>query len=234
MRRRVAAIVVAVATVGAAALLPLVDAAASVAPAGCPKAPPRPATSTEYRTDGYRWNPSETIYYRVDTARLRSSQIKARVADAKRAMRASSTYSGLAVRYLGTESKLKSPSTHDRLVQFEYAELPKVKGVREGVSVNLFFYHGTKQMYSATIDTQITTATGYGPFDPGHPTRSAEGHLLLFGVGLTMGLAEGSIKWPVVMNPTTSTHSYYTRYQAGDRFGLWKVGASAGCGGFKY
>jgi hypothetical protein len=198
--------------------------------ASCPAAPKRPAKSKGYKLNGYRWNPSETIKYVVDTARLPSSQVKARVSDARRAMREMAADTGLVVSYRGTETKLLDAMTHPRLVQFEYANISG--GI--GVKPNLYNYFGTKQMYSAVIKVQSTTVTGYGSYNRKHPERSAEGHLLLFGVGETAGLAPVKDTYREVMNGVAREHFYYNSFQRGDKYGLWLVGSSKGCGGFQH
>jgi hypothetical protein len=242
--RRITLAIAGTAVLGVAALAPVATAAparhqavtASKSPAvasiaaSCPAAPKRPAKSTAYTLSGYRWNPSETITYVVDTARVPNSQVKARVSDARRAMRAAAKDTGLVVSYRGTETKLVNAMTHPRLVQFEYANISG--GV--GVKPSLYNYFGTKQMYSAVIKVQSTTVTGYGAYNRTHPERSAEGHLLLFGVGETFGLFPVKDTYREVMNKLAREHFYYSSYQAGDTYGLWLVGSSKGCGGFQH
>jgi hypothetical protein len=203
---------------------------ARAATAACPAPPSRPATSTAYKLSGYRWDPAETIDYVLDTARVPAAQQKARIADIRTAMREAAKYSGLTVKYKGTEAKLVSPTTHRQLVQFEYSYLRN----DVGVNTNIYNYSGTDQLLGGTVDVRSSTTTGYGPFDVKHPLASPEGHLLLFGVGETVGLNPVKTTYRQVMNPESSKSYYYDAYQAGDRFGLWKVGASAGCTGFKY
>ena len=202
----------------------------SVVAASCPRAPKAPRRNTNYAVNGLRWDPKDTIKYEVDTARLRQSQVKARVSDARRAMREAAKYSGLIVSYRGTESKLKNATKEPFLVQFEYSNL---SGGR-GVAVSPYVFVGTHQMFGAVVDIQSTTSTGYGRYDTRHPEHSAEGHLLLFGVGGTFGLKAVKTSDRQVMNPHSSKRFYYESYQGGDKYGLYKVGASRGCGGFRH
>jgi hypothetical protein len=197
--------------------------------ATCPTPPKAPPVNDAYKVSGYRWNPEHTINYAVDTDRLKSSQIQARVADIRRAMRAAAAYSGLTVHYVGTETTSVNVATHPQLVQFIYRQQ------KNAVFENLYTYSEDEaEMEGATVDLLPSVGIGYGGFDSKHPVASPEGHFLLFGVGIVSGLDGTKTTYRQVMNPTYSAKYFYTTYQGGDKRGLWKVGSAAGCGGFKY
>jgi hypothetical protein len=216
---------------GAAAQTGPADASALTPPAArCPAGPGEPSKSTAYVLNGYRWDPAETVTWTFDTARVAKPQQKGRLADIKTAVAAVAKCSGLTFSYKGTETKLADPSTHRRLIQFEVSHL----GHDGGVATDLYIFHDTDQMLGAVVDIQSSTTVGYGGFDRAHPLASPEGHLLLFGIGDAVGLGPVKTTEHEVMNPESSARFYATTYRAGDNYGLWKVGAAGGCGGFKH
>jgi hypothetical protein len=197
--------------------------------ATCPTAPKAPPANDTYKVSGYRWNPEHTIDYVVDTNRLKASQIAARVADIRRAMRAAAVYTGLTVHYAGTEKTSVPVATHPQLVQFIYRQQ------KNAVFENLYTYsEDESEMEGATVDLLPSVGIGYGGYDSTRPVASPEGHFLLFGVGIVSGLNGVKTNDRQVMNPTYSAKYFYTAYQGGDKRGLWKVGVAGGCGGFKY
>jgi hypothetical protein len=195
------------------------------AAASCPKAPKAPPADKYYKLLGVRWNPSHTIRYSVDTDHLARSQVRTRVADVEKAMRAASALSGLPVAYAGTESKAKSPAFET--VQFEYT----TSGSLASTNPYILTVNGadTDQLYAGVVDVRSDTATGYGRFSS---THVPEGHELLFVAAGILGLAPVSGTDRQVMNPDVSAAHFEESYQGGDKRGLYEVGSVKGCGGF--
>jgi hypothetical protein len=207
-------------------------AAAAAPPASCPPAPKAPADDPYYKLSGLRWDPKDTITYRIDTARLASSQVAARVADVKRAFAYADRWTGLRFSYGGTESALRKPSP--QVVQVEYLASTSPVVAKSYYYARPLRPPTKRELAAGLVTITLSSKTGYGAFDSSRPIASPEGRSLLFGVGVVLGLEPVSTKWRQVMDPRFSKAHYYESFQPGDRRGLWRIGAAAGCGGFEF
>ncbi|MEI6624152.1 MAG: hypothetical protein WCP28_19845 [Actinomycetes bacterium] len=193
-----------------------------------------------------RWNPCQTITYRVNVAALAKSKRTKALRDIKAAVGKLSVATGVPYSYRGTTTYLPTaanwPDRAPAEMIISYAD-PKVRKY----SSTLLSYVGSQRaagtggfMYKAwgvAGTGKWTAAIGRGyvvlnsrsdaQLAPGFGKRLTRGNLVLHELAHAVGLTHVGSK-SELMYPTMGRYTP-NGYQSGDRAGLSAVGRSAGC-----
>jgi hypothetical protein len=193
------------------------------------------ATQHTYSTSSYaRWNPCETIGYRVNAAQATAGA----VGDVKEAFRRLSQATGFRFAYKGTTSGIPSlgtnswyPSNTDIVVAWARpAQSTMLAAYGDAVAVGAAVTSGGYAQSDGTsvskivkgavvVDSRRTYRGGFG-------SGKTRGDIVLHELGHTMGLGHtGSAKQ--IMYPYVTTG--LARLGEGDLKGLYKRGARLGC-----
>jgi hypothetical protein len=210
---------------------PLAPRAATRRRASCPPAPKRPRRSRDYRLSGARWDPARPIDWVLVTAG--TTDVAARIADWRRAFADARVDTGLQFHFAGTVAEA-DPTPPAFLVQIGYFAPPSLPVTGAFARLSSTFRPGPpRQLLDVSVSVVDTMRPGYGPFDIFDPAASPEGGVVLHEVGAVLGLDNLPASAPAaVMSPEIDLRHYFRGFQAGDDYGLWRVGAAAGCAGF--
>lgn len=245
---------------GAGALLAAAVAVVSIS-ASLPAVSPATAASGDYKLarqslpDGRsvvaRWNPCQTVTYRVNAALTgrTTSQRNAAIRDVQGAFNRVSAATGITFRYVGTTTQIPLNSSANRWhTRQNSAEIVVawVGQTRSSTRTNLLgrsgsgFAAGTggyafKFWKSGSDPWRGATGRGFvvldaaqnGKFRAGFGSGPTRGALLLHEIGHSLGLlhvgATSQLMYPTVLSRST------TGFASGDLAGLRRLGSSAGC-----
>jgi hypothetical protein len=236
-------------------------AAVAIATPGLPTSPASAGASDyklAYQTlpDGRkavaRWNPCQTIVYRVNPTYLSSnSTTRAKaIAEVKEAFKRASAATGITFKYAGTSTQIpKNTSSnrwHERMSSAEIV-VAWVNQTKSDAKTNLLgrtssgaYSAGTggyayKYWRSGSDPWRGVTGRGFvvldarqnSKFAPGFGSGATRGSLLLHEIGHALGLlhvgATSQTMYPTVLKRSS------TGYYSGDATGLKKLGRTSGC-----
>lgn len=240
----------------------LVAVAAAVGFAAGPATSSASATSSQYSLatqtlpDGNkviaRWNPCQTITYRVNAGLAGNTRARrlAAINDVKRAFGRASAVSGMNFRYAGTTTQIPTnTSSNAWYARQTSAEIvvawanQTVKGKKSnllGRSSRGGYVAGTGGYafkYWKAGSAPWTGVSGRGfvvlnaaqnsKFRPGFGSGSTRGELLMHEIGHAVGLnhvsSTSQVMYPTILSRSTAA------YSAGDRLGLQRLGAANSC-----
>ena len=196
-----------------------------------------------------RWNPCQTITYKVNPtlAAGTASQRSAAVRDVQAAFTRATAATGMTFRYAGTTTQVPTGSTWYAQQTTAEIVVAWVNPAKTGYKSSLLGRSGTS--YTAGTggyaykfwksgSAPWTGATGRGfvvlnaqqnsKFKAGFGTGSTRGELLLHEIGHSLGLNHVGAT-SQTMYPTILSRSTTAGYGSGDRTGLTKLGATQGC-----
>lgn len=213
---------------------------------------------THYKTSTYttpdkkkvlsRWNPCQTITYRINVNALPAKKRAAAIKDVHTAFTHVRNATGIPFRYKGTTSFKPAGTDWAKKTPAEIVvawgtptgkhAFPGVKWGKSVAGLGGSSYLAWATKYVNGKWTGWTGAYGRGqvllradldgkPFKPGFGKGVTRGSLLLHEIGHVMGLSHHASK-SVIMYPTIISRSK-AAFQSGDLTGLKRLGRSSGC-----
>lgn len=187
-----------------------------------------------------RWNPCQTITYRVNVAAVPRATRARVLAETRSAVSRLSTATGLRFRYRGTTSEVPRSGSMTR----QSAELIiavttpartnfPIGGSAIGYGGRVWYWwsrtSGSSTVYGAAITRGfvVLDVAALRRLRPGFAAGQSQGNLLLHELGHAVGL-DHAARRSSLMYPQLLT-SAPNGYAAGDRAGLLRVGRRAGC-----
>jgi hypothetical protein len=200
--------------------------------------------ATERMPDGktlvLRWNPCQTITYKVNVAALPASLRPVVLAEVRTAAGRLAAASGLTLAYRGTTSQVPRSTTLDQQ-SAEIIIAATTRGQTDfpiggrtlgfgGRSWYWWWYDdGTKVSYGAAVTRGfvVLDAAGLGSLRPGFGRGLDRGNLIMHELGHAAGLDHAGSR-ASLMYPELAA-SAPDGYGPGDRAGLARLGRAAGC-----